>query len=104
MSQEEDNANKANRLQERMQEYIQKRLNLSRSEAEKFSPVFLRYIVQLRRTSREFVGDPLVRQTKIAELRLQFRGEFRQVMDEQRANKVYEYQREFEDKVKTEIL
>ncbi len=91
------------KLQERMQQYIQKRLNLSRNEAERFSPVFLRYIVELRRTHRENIADRPMMQLKIAEIRVRFRNEFRQIFDEQRANKVYEYQREFEDKVKGEL-
>jgi hypothetical protein len=40
---QDDNSNddRGGKLQQRMQEYIQKRLNLSKGEAEKFSPVFL---------------------------------------------------------------
>jgi ribosomal protein L16 Arg81 hydroxylase len=92
------------KLQERMQEYIQKRLNLTRNEAERFSPVFVRYIVDLRRTSREFANDKIMKQSRVAELRVKYRNEFRQIFDEQRANKIYEYQREFEDKVRTELI
>jgi ribosomal protein L16 Arg81 hydroxylase len=104
LSQDADNTDRgAGKLQQRMQEYIQKRLNLSRNEAGRFSPVFLRYIVDLRRTHREFVTDKPILQLRIAELRVKYRNEFRQIFDEQRANKVYEYQREFEDKVRNEL-
>ena len=103
-AQDADNTDRgAGKLQQRMQEYIQKRLNLSRSEAERFSPVFLRYIVDLRRTHREFVSDKPVLQLRIAELRVRYRNEFKQIFDEQRANKVYDFQREFVDKVRTEL-
>ena len=93
----------ANKLQERMALYIQKRLGLSKSEAEKFSPVFLRYIVELRKTHRENKADRLILQEKVIQLRIRFRDEFRQILDEQRANKIYDYQREFELKVIDEI-
>lgn len=93
-----DNDN-GGRLQERMREYIQKRLNLTKGESERFSPVFMRYLLELRRTHREYKTDAPMRQLKVAELRIRFRGEFRQILDEQRANKVYDYQREFEIKV-----
>ena len=86
-----------------MREYIQKKLNLSKNEAEKFSPVFLRYIVELRRTHRENINDKPILQLKVAELRLRYRNEFRQIIDEQRANKVFEYQREFEIKGQGEL-
>lgn len=93
----------ANKLQERMAQYIQKRLLLTKAEAQRFSPIFLRYIFELRKTHRENRADKPMLQLKVAELRIRFRNEFRQIMDEQRANKVYDYQREFELKVLDEI-
>jgi hypothetical protein len=102
-SAQEDTDERGGKLLEKMQQYIQKKLNLTKSESERFSPIFLRYIVELRRTHREFKGDGPMRQLKVAELRVKFRNEFRGVMDEQRANRVYEFQREFEDKVRDEI-
>ena len=104
-AQEDDNAaeDRGGKLQQRMKEYIQKRLNLSKAETERFSPIFLRYIVELRRTHRENRADKPMLQLRIAELRVRFRDEFRQIMDEQRANKVFVYQREFENKVRQEI-
>lgn len=92
------------KLQQRMKEYVQKRLGLSKGEAERFSPIFIRYIVELRRTHRENKADKPVLQLRVAEVRVKFRNQFREVMDEQRANRVFEYQREFEDKVRQEIL
>lgn len=83
--------------------YIQKKLGLTKAEAQKFSPVFLRYIVELRKTHRENKADKPMLQLKVAEVRIRFRNEFRQIMDEQRANKIFDYQREFELKVLDEI-
>ena len=94
----------AGRLQQRMKEYVQKKLGLSTTESEKFSPIFLRYIVELRRTHRDNKDDKPMQQLRIAELRIRFRNEFKQVLDEQRANKVFEYQREFENKIRSEIM
>lgn len=102
-AQDENNDDKVGKLQERMSEYIQKRLNLSKNEAEKFSPVFLRYIIELRRTHRENYNDKPMLQLKVAELRVRYRNEFRQILDEQRANKVFEAEREFQQKIISEI-
>jgi hypothetical protein len=104
VSAQDDNDDRGGKLQERMREYIQKKLNLTKNEAERFSPVFLRYIMELRKTHRENIGDKPVLQLKIAELRVRYRNEFRQILDEQRANKVYEYQRDFEEKVRSELM
>jgi len=103
-TQEEEPEDRGGKLLERMQLYIQKKLNMTKSESERFSPIFLRYITELRSTHRENRGDKPMLQLRIAELRVKFRNEFRQVVDEQRANKVFQHQREFEDKIRQEII
>jgi len=102
-AQDGDNDDRGGKLQQRMQEYIQKRLSLTKNEAERFSPVFLRYIVELRRTHRENVNDRPMLLLKVAEVRVRFRNEFKEILDEQRANRVFECQREFEIKIQTEL-
>lgn len=98
MAQNEEPAPQEAKIQERMREYIQNKLNLNRNEAERFTPVFVRYFREFAQTHRQNRGDRLVLQQKIIELRLRYRGEFRQILDEQRANKVYLYEDEFRRK------
>ncbi len=95
LGQEDDKEQEGGKIQERMREYIQKKLDLSKSEAEKFTPVFVRYFREFVQTHRQNRGDRLILQQKIIELRLRYRGEFKQIMDEQRANKVFRYEDEF---------
>ena len=102
-SQGNDSLDRGGKLADRMKEYIQKKLNLSSGEAEKFSPVFMRYLLELRRTHREFKADVPVLRLKIAEIRVKFRDEFRQILDEQRANRVFQHEKEFEDKIRDEV-
>lgn len=87
------------KIRDRMNEYIQDRLGLSKREAEKFSPVFLRYFQEFRQIRRENTADNLVLKQKIIDLRIRYRSEFRQIMDEPRANKVFVYEDEFRRKV-----
>jgi hypothetical protein len=94
-AQEEEESQEGGKIPERMRVYIQDKLGLSRKEAEKFTPLFFRYFREFAKTHRENKGDRLILQQKIIELRLRYRGEFRQIMDEQRANKVYFYEDEF---------
>jgi hypothetical protein len=89
MAQNEEPNLQEGKIQERMREYIQHKLNLNRNEAERFTPVFVRYFREFAQTHRQHRGDRLVMQQKIIELRLRYRGEFRQVLDEQRANKFF---------------
>jgi hypothetical protein len=99
-SQVEEPDQEGAKIAERMKEYIQKNLGLSKNETERFSPVFMRYFREFAQTHRENRGDRLIFQQKIIELRLRYRGEFRQILDEQRANKVFQY----EDKFRQEAI
>jgi hypothetical protein len=99
LAQNEEPTPQEGKIQERMREYIQDRLGLTRNEADKFTPVFIRYFREFAMTHRAFKGDRLVMQQKIIELRLRYRTEFRQIMDEQRANKVFKYEDEFRQEV-----
>jgi len=92
--------NGGGKLQQKMTEYIQQKLGLSKSEAEKFGPVFLDYFKDLRRTNQEFRGDRLVLQQKIVELRLKYRDQFKPIIGEKRSNDVFTYERQFVQEVK----
>ena len=87
------------KLQERMRLYVQNRLSLSKAEAEKFTPVFIRYFREIKEAHRNHIDDKLKFQQKVIELRLNYRREFRQIMDEQKANKVYKYEDDFRREV-----
>ena len=89
---------KGGKIRDRMVEYIQDRLNLSKSESEKFAPVFLKYFQEFRQIRQQNQGDRLVLQQKIIDLRIRYRDQFRQIMDEPRANKVFVYEDEFRKK------
>ena len=90
-AQDDDN----DKIRDKMREFIQRRLNLSRNEAERFTPVFIRYFKEWRQTLRENRDDGLVRQQKIVDLRLRYRNEFRDIVGEKRSNDIYRKQDEF---------
>ena len=94
IAQDDDNGNE--RIRDKMSQYIQERLNLSKSEAEKFSPVFLRYFREWKTTLRESKGEPvLLRQQKIVDLRLRYRDQFKEIIGEKRSNEVFDHQQRF---------
>lgn len=95
---QDDNGGK---VREKMTEYIQQKLGLSRTEAERFGPVFLDYFKELRNTNQSFKGgDRLVLQQKIVELRLKYRDQFKPIIGEKRSNDVFTYEREFVQGIK----
>ncbi|HET9745017.1 MAG TPA: hypothetical protein VFP97_04835 [Chitinophagaceae bacterium] len=87
-AQDDDN----DKIRDKMREFIQRRLNLSKNEAERFTPVFIRYFREWRQTLRENKDDGLVRQQKIVDLRLRYRTEFKEIVGERRSNEVYKQQ------------
>ena len=84
--------NEYDKIRDKMREFIQKRLDLTRNEAERFTPVFIRYFREWKQTLQENRADGLVRQQKIIELRLRYRTEFRDIVGEKRSNDVYKQQ------------
>jgi hypothetical protein len=98
---QDDTKGDANKIREKMTEYIQDKLGLSRSEAEKFGPVFLNYFKELRQTNQQYrSGDPLILQQKIVELRLRYREQFKPIIGEKRSNDVFIYEHQFIDELK----
>ena len=97
---EEPEAGGGEKIRDKMNEYIQKRLDVSSDEARKFTPIFLRYFREWRQTMRQYRDDRLLRQQKIIELRLRFRPEFRDILGEKRANMVYDSQERFIQEIK----
>ena len=98
-TQDEEERN-GERIRERMIEYIQKHLDLSEGEKEKFAPVFSTYFNELRQTNQTFKGDRLVLQQKIVDLRIRYRDQFKPIMGEKRSNDVFKYEHDFINEVK----
>ena len=78
-----------------LREYLQKRLNLSKAEADRFGPVYLNYFKELRQTNQQYKSDPLIRQQKVIDLRVRYRDQFKNIMGEKRSNDVFKHERDF---------
>ncbi len=94
-AQDDDEGEGNEKIRDKMNEYIQKRLNLSDDEAKKFTPVFLKYFKEWRQTIRENKGDKLILQQKVVDLRLRYRTQFRELLGERRGNQVFNQQDNF---------
>ena len=68
---DDDQEEGAEKIRDKMNEFIQKRLDLSKDESSKFTPVFIRYFQEWRQTLRDTKGLPtLDRQQKVIELQV----------------------------------
>lgn len=89
----------AARLKEKMVEYIQEKMGLSKGEAERFQPLFMDYLRQLQQTKMDHKNDRLLLQQKVIDVRLKFRDKIKPFVGEKRSNDVFTYEREFVEKV-----
>ena len=96
-AQDDDRGNE--KIRDKMTEFIQQRLNLSKNEAQRFTPVFLRYFREWRTALREN-KDVLLRQQKVVEIRLRYRNEFKEIVGERRSNDIYVQQEVFISKLR----
>ena len=92
---QEDDNNNNDKIREKMSEFIQRRMGLSNAEAERFNPIFLRYFKEWRTTLQSNRNDKPVLQLRIAELRIRYRNEFKDIVGERRCNQIYEHQEVF---------
>ena len=91
----QDDTDGNEKIRDKMNEYIQKRLSLTNDEARKFSPVFLQYFNEWIQTIKDNKGDKLILQQKVVDLRLRYRTQFREIMGERKGNQVYTHQDNF---------
>ena len=103
VSMAQDNNDPGGKLRGKMIEYIEKKLSLSKSESEKFQPVFLEYLKQMKAARQEYRNDRLLLQQKTAEIRLRYREQFKPAIGEQRSNEVFKHEHDFVEKVKQEV-
>ena len=99
---DDDDQNESNdKIRDKMSEFIQKRLDLSKAEAEKFTPVFIRYFREWRQALRESKGLPaLDRQQKIVDLQLRYRNQFRDIVGQRKGDQVFDHQRRFIEEIR----
>ncbi len=93
MAQEDDNPN--DKIREKMSEFIQRRMGLSKAEAQRFNPIFLRYFREWKTTLLANRDDKPLLQLRVAELRIRYRTEFKDIVGEKRCNQIYEHQEIF---------
>ena len=82
------------KIRNRMTEFIQKRLDLTKEESAKFTPIFHRYFKDWRQTLKDNreKRDRLELQHKVVELRLKYREEFRAAIGERKGDRVFQQQ------------
>lgn len=91
------------RIREKLVQYVEDKLALTRDETARFEPIYMNYLRDLRSTNQEYRGDKLVLQDKVVELRLRYRDQFKPIIGERRSNEVFVHEREFVKQAREEM-
>jgi hypothetical protein len=83
------------RIPEKMNLFIQKRMRMTGGEREAFGPVFARYQKEWRETMRKNREDRLLARQQLIELQIKYRKEFSPIVGENRVIQIYDLQEDF---------
>lgn len=85
--------------------FLTKKLELTPEEAQKFWPAFNSYESDVRKVRKEMKdqNDEIAMEEKIIEVRKKYRAEFAAVLNPERANKVFQEEKEFNRTIQKEL-
>ena len=84
--------------------YMNKELNLTPQEAQKFWPVYKNYFQEIRQARKTFANDEVSFEEKVVEIRKKYKDNFKSILNSNdRANKVYVSEKNLRDLLKKEL-
>jgi len=83
------------RIPEKMNLFIQRRMRMTEKEREAFGPVFSKYQKEFQQTLRKNREDRLLSRQQIIELQIRYRKEFAPIVGESRVLQIYDAQEDF---------
>jgi hypothetical protein len=83
------------RISEKMNLFIQRRMRMTEKEREAFGPVFAKYQKEFQQTLRKNREDRLLSRQQIIELQIRYRKEFAPIVGESRVLQIYDAQEDF---------
>lgn len=83
------------RIPEKMNLFIQKKMRMTGGEREAFGPVFARYQKEWRETMRKNREDRLLARQQLIELQIKYRKEFSPIVGTKRVIQIYDLQEDF---------
>jgi hypothetical protein len=83
------------RIPEKMNLFIQKRMRMTGAERRAFGPLFARYQKEWRETMQKNREDRLLARQQLIELQIKYRKEFRPIVGENRVIRIYDLQEDF---------
>jgi hypothetical protein len=87
--------------------YLTKKLNLSTDEAQKFWPIYNKYVDEVRKTrqdARRSNADEIKTEEKILDIRKRFNGEFGKALSTEKVNSFFRVEKEFGTFIQKELM
>src|SRR5947209_5871002 len=101
---QEPNQKDGGRLEAYKIAYLTQKLNLSTAEAQKFWPIYNKYVNEIRQAKiqQRNLGE-IEFEEKIINIRKRYKNEFTQALPEQRVNQFFKFDKEFNNSVRKEL-
>ncbi|TAH02369.1 MAG: hypothetical protein EAZ16_09870 [Sphingobacteriales bacterium] len=93
----------ANRLEALKVAFLTRKLNLTTEEAQRFWPVYNRYMMEIKQARRENKGDELAYEERVVNIRKKFKGEFGGTLNAERVNQFFKADKEFGSYIQREL-
>ena len=106
-AQEEDAKKDGGRIEALKIAYITNKLNLSTDEAQKFWPIYNKYMDEVRKAhqdSRANKEPELQREEKLLSIRKRYNGEFGKAISTEKVNNFFRVEKEFNNVLQKEML
>jgi len=95
---------KLNKLESYKIAFITRKLDLSSEEAQKFWPVYNKYVAELAATRKQKAGmDEITFEEKTVGVRKKYKGEFAKVLNDDKANQYFTAEKEFNNTLRKEL-
>jgi len=98
------NGDDENRVEVVKMAYITRELNLTPQEAQNFWPVYNNYVNEIKQARSQYPNDEVRFEKKVVEIKEHYQNNFQKVLgNNQRTNKVYTIDRQFNNTLRNEI-
>jgi len=83
--------------------YLTNKLKLSTAEAQKFWPLYNRYMDEIRQVKTKNRGDVIDLEERVVNIRKKYKSEFTYALPEERVNQFFKEDKEFNNYVRKEL-
>ena len=107
VAQDGDEKGNGSRIEALKIAYLTKKLNLSTDEAQKFWPIYNKYMSEIRKTridARQNKTDVIGTEEKILDIRKKYNGEFNKALSTEKVNQFFKAEKEFGTVLQKELM